>query len=171
VFFGVPHSGSKDKLVLLDRVTQPTPDLGGALVSLSGNDESDFIDAMTGGSPLSDTLAELFRGINSHCPIVSFYENKPTGKLGIVSLVVATVWRELVMHMVRLTGGQVVDEASAKIGLAGEYIIRLEANHSDMCRFDTVKDKQDHESYLLVKKRVQTLFNNALPNPSGVHVQ
>ncbi|KAK0742615.1 hypothetical protein B0T18DRAFT_167385 [Schizothecium vesticola] len=141
VFFGVPHLGGKDKLLFLGRVAQSALELMSGSASLSKKDESEFLDAITGGSPSSDTLTELFRGINSHCPIVSFYENKPTGKFGIV-----------------------VDEASAKIGLAGEYIIRLEANHSDMCRFDTTKE-QDHESYLLVKKRVQTLFNNALPTP------
>lgn len=63
------------------------------------------------------TLTELFRGINSHCPIVSFYENKPTVNFGIVSapFVVAVRW---VLGMVRLTRGQVVDEASADVDLA-----------------------------------------------------
>lgn len=162
MFFGVPHSGGKDKLLFLGRVAQSALELVSGSATLSKKNESEFLDAITGGSPSSDTLTELFRGINSHCPIVSFYENKPTGKFGIVSapFVVAVRW-----VFVLLTEEQVVDEASAKIGLAGEYIIRLEANHSEMCRFDTVKNEQDQESYLLVKKRVQTLFNNALPTP------
>ncbi|KAK1835683.1 hypothetical protein QBC39DRAFT_340870 [Podospora conica] len=142
VFFGVPHAGGNEKLLLMGKVAKSALDLAGGNVRFSSKDESDFLEAITGGSPSSDNLTELFRGINSHCPIVSFYENKPTGRFGII-----------------------VDEESAKIGLSGEYIIRLEANHSDMCRFDTDKDEQDYESYLLVKKRVQTLFNNALPAP------
>lgn len=50
---------------------------------------------------------------------MSFYENKPTGKFGIrvvsAPFVVAVRW---VLVMVRLTRGQVVDEASADIDLA-----------------------------------------------------
>lgn len=41
-------------------------------------------------------------------------------------------------------------------------MIKLNANHSDMCRFDPKSNKQDQESYRLVQKRLLNMYSKAI---------
>jgi hypothetical protein len=84
VFFGVPHRGNKEKVLFMKKVAKSVADHAVGHTGSSGSTESDFLEAITGGSSTLDTLTEQFRGLQAHCSIVSFYESKPYGSFGVV---------------------------------------------------------------------------------------
>jgi hypothetical protein len=57
---------------------------------------------------------------------------------------------------------QIVSKESATFGLAGsrENIIRLEANHSDICRFGD--SQQDQDNFEIVKGNIEELYLGAI---------
>ncbi|KAM7188698.1 hypothetical protein V8F33_010468 [Rhypophila sp. PSN 637] len=143
LFFGVPHNGGNETLLLMGKIAKGAVDFARRHIAWSTKDETDFLEAITGGSPSSDTIKTLFRGLSAQCDIVSFYEGKPYG-----------------IH------GTIVGYDSAILGFPRERVLRIEAHHSDVCRFDTRHDakdgKQDRESYKVVKRRLKVLVEQAV---------
>ena len=61
------------------------------------------------------------------------------------------------------TQRQVVPKSSAIFGLPGhrENIVRLNAGHSDMCRFDA-KDQRDQDNLEIVLSNLEDVYDKAL---------
>ncbi|KAE9987514.1 hypothetical protein EG328_002499 [Venturia inaequalis] len=103
------------------------------LVSRSAS--NDIIQAVTSGSLYADTLYDNWVHRLADCPIVSFYEGC----------------------------GNIVSKKSATFGLPGsmENVVRLEADHSNICRFDTGL-QADLDNYKLVRTNVIRLYKQAI---------
>ncbi|KAA6408714.1 MAG: hypothetical protein FRX48_07796 [Lasallia pustulata] len=102
--------------------------------SLGLQPKDDIFETLKDGSIFADTLKESWRHqLESH-QIVSFWE-------GI---------------------GDVVSRESATFGLSGsrENIVRLDADHRDLCRFDYSMHDQDNSK--LVRGNIQALYKGAI---------
>ena len=65
---------------------------------------------------------------------------------------------------------QVVPKKSATFGLPGhrENIVRLDASHSDMCRFDGI-DQRDKDNLKIVSSNLEDAYEQALKSCESVH--
>lgn len=96
---------------------------------------SDIVETLKKGSLFTDVLTEHSRHQLESYLIVSFWEGT----------------------------GDVVTKDSATFGLFGhrENIVRLNASHSDMCRFDA-KDQRDKDNLEFVLSNLEDLYDEAL---------
>jgi hypothetical protein len=126
VFFATPHRGSS------------SASLGSVAASVAKrvlrNPDNTFLEALKVDSLYSDELIENFRGRLSRYRILSFYESKPYLGHKIVSKS-----QKSFLHMLIV---KIVDKNSATLGLPSEQEsqIGLDADHSGICRFETVND-------------------------------
>ena len=95
---------------------------------------NDLIETIKSGSLFSDLLAEQWRHQLESYQIISFWE-------GI---------------------GDIVPKKSACFGLPGdrENIVRLDARHSDMCRFD--QSQHDQDNLKLVISNIEDLYDDSM---------
>ncbi|KAL8403380.1 hypothetical protein RB594_008580 [Gaeumannomyces avenae] len=135
-FFGCPHRGG-NQATLGDVVAR----MARALLGKSGNS---FIEALKRGSLFSDTISDDFRQVVGPLRVLSFYETKPLGRIGVV-----------------------VDKRSATIGLPGtqETQIPLDANHSYICRFENDRDS----TYRQVSDNIVRMINDATSHRGEEH--
>ncbi|KAF2738595.1 hypothetical protein EJ04DRAFT_541275 [Polyplosphaeria fusca] len=138
VFLGTPHRGSKiaeaGKLVgsvanAVLRITQ--------IANVTGSIRSDLISALRADSGNLQSLTESFHDQLDYLKIATFYERQPTPPL-----------QKLV-----------VDRESAILGIPGEQVIPLNADHRSMCRFDS-----RNKEYLTVLNEVRRLARDAKAN-------
>ena len=63
-----------------------------------------------------------------------------------------------------------VPRKSAVFGLPGdrENIVRLNASHSDMCRFD--ESQQDQDNFNLVRSNIEDLYEEAIKRSECIKV-
>lgn len=103
---------------------------------------NDIIETLKSGSLFTDLLGEQWRHQLESYQLVSFWE-------GI---------------------GNVVPKKSATFGLPGERenIIELNAEHSELCRFDS--DRRDQDNFKLVANNIQDLYEAALATSESVDV-
>ncbi|KAI0419146.1 hypothetical protein F5X98DRAFT_335341 [Xylaria grammica] len=131
-FFSTPHEGGN--------VQSAKVKLGFAAAriaeSLGFNSNDSIVQALTPGSLFGDFLREAFRHQLENYLIVSFWEKKST----------------------------IVTKESATFGLPGhrENILGLEADHSNICKFNTDEedDRDIYESF--VEHNFQWLYEEAL---------
>ncbi|KAI9764543.1 MAG: hypothetical protein M1840_008369 [Geoglossum simile] len=115
VFFGTPHQGGN------------CTSLGGIAASIARlslrNPSNSFMEALKADSLFADDLVQDFRQQLEDYYVLSFYETLPFKKLGVV-----------------------VDKRSATLDLplTRETQIALDANHSDICKFEAI-DSDDYE--------------------------
>jgi hypothetical protein len=140
VFFGTPHRGGNNA------------GLGNVAAKIvrivSTNPGNTFMEALRANSLFADSMVDDFRQRLLDYHILSFYETRPYGNLGIV-----------------------VDKHSATLGLPGsrEKQIALDADHSRMCKFESNKDPiyKQVEVNLLEMIRDASSPSEAGPAPSG----
>jgi hypothetical protein len=67
-----------------------------------------------------------------------------------------------VLEEALLRATQIVPRESSRFGLPGdrENIVKLDADHGDVCRFDT--SKHDQDNYELVRGNIKDIYKNAL---------
>ena len=76
-------------------------------------------------------------------------------------LQVASLWPVLEETLLN-EHSQIVHRESSRFGLPGdrENIVKLDADHRDVCRFDT--SEHDQDNYELVRGNVKDIYKNAL---------
>lgn len=59
---------------------------------------------------------------------------------------------------------KIVPKESSRFGLPGtrENIVKLDADHNGVCRFDTKTSEEDEDNYNKVRANVEDLYENAL---------
>ncbi|KAI1149277.1 hypothetical protein F4825DRAFT_464274 [Nemania diffusa] len=126
VFFATPHRGGNGAAVgdIATKIAR------GVLL----NPGNTFMEALKRNSIFAETLIDDFRQQLEDYPVLSFYETRPMGKLGIVSYTYRVLRRWLMM--------KIVDKRSATLGLPGtrEIQIGLDADHRDVCKFKSAED-------------------------------
>ena len=152
MFFGTPHAGGNGALVAV-----------GSLVAqiatrLGFRAKSDLVSTLKNGSIFSDILQDSFRHQLLSYQIVSFYE-----KIGNVCSYT------YIPKDQPPDNDQIVPIASAKFGLPGdkERILGIDADHSDICRFDPA-NQQDKDNLEKVMSSVEDLYNVALAKGESV---
>ncbi|KAI9774757.1 MAG: hypothetical protein M1839_001624 [Geoglossum umbratile] len=129
VFFGTPHQGGN------------LASLGNIAASIARlclrNPPNSFMEALEKDSLFADELAQDFREQLEDYYVLSFYETLPFKKLGLI-----------------------VDKRSATFGLplSRETQIALDANHSDICKFEAI----DSDDYEQVEDNIVELARRAL---------
>lgn len=103
---------------------------------------NDVIETLKSGSLFTDLLGEQWRHQLESYQLISFWE-------GI---------------------GNIVPKRSATFGLSGtrENIVELNAEHSDLCRFD--ESRRDKDNFKLVANNIQDLYEAALERSESVDV-
>ncbi|KAF1841306.1 uncharacterized protein K460DRAFT_419391 [Cucurbitaria berberidis CBS 394.84] len=138
IFLGTPHRGSRiadtgkavgDFANALLRVAQVT--------SLTGAIRSDLVSALSADSDSLQALATSFHDQLDHLDIVTFYERKIAFPLSSL----------------------VVDRESAIMGIPGEQVIPLNADHRSMCRFEA-----KNTEYLTVLNQIRRLSRGIKPS-------
>ena len=104
--------------------------------------DSDTIEVLKSGSMFADLLAEQWRHQLESYQIVSFWEGV----------------------------GDMVPKKSAAFGLSGERenIVKLDARHSDLCRFDEIQ--HDRDNFRLVSSNIEDLYGDALKRCESINV-
>ncbi|KAK6952740.1 hypothetical protein Daesc_005034 [Daldinia eschscholtzii] len=127
-FFGTPHRGGNNA------------EIGGVVAniarSLLGNPSNTFMSAVKEGTFL-DLIEDDFRQLLESFQILTFYETKPMGRLGIV-----------------------VDQNSAILGLPGtrEKQIALDKDHRNICKFSS----HDDPEYQQVADNIASMVYSAI---------
>ena len=103
---------------------------------------NDVIETLKNGSLFVDLLGEQWRHQLESYQLVSFWEGK----------------------------SNIVPKKSAIFGLPGtrENIVELNADHSNLCRYDN--SMQDQDNFKLVANNIQDLYENALKRSESVEV-
>ncbi|KAI0400737.1 hypothetical protein F4802DRAFT_583836 [Xylaria palmicola] len=128
VFFATPQQGGNNA------------GLGDAVAGIArcvlGNPSNTFMTALKSSSTFLSIITDDFRQLLEDFQIISFYETRPLGPLGIV-----------------------VDPKSALLGLPGtrERQIPLDADHRGICKFDSNEDSR----YKQVEDNIAQMINNA----------
>ncbi|KAI9760923.1 MAG: hypothetical protein M1835_000077, partial [Candelina submexicana] len=117
VFFATPHQGGADSKVTLGNIA------ASVARGILRNPDNTFMEALKKNSLFGESLIRTFRSELESFQICSFFETLPTKKLGLI-----------------------VDKKSATLGLdtSREKIIQMQADHSSICKFDSV-DGSDFE--------------------------
>ncbi|GAB1316536.1 DUF676 domain-containing protein (Fragment) [Madurella fahalii] len=132
LLYGTPHAGS-DR----DRWLSIAKGLGGLMPIWKGG-ASALVEAMTSNSSDIADICEDFRHLSCRYAIVSFYETR--------------AWPG--------TGKPIVDKMSSLMHLDHEDQVPLEANHVELCRFES----EDDEGFKRTVKRI-TRAARGMPNP------
>ncbi|KAH7175225.1 hypothetical protein EDB81DRAFT_769464 [Dactylonectria macrodidyma] len=131
VFFGTPHEGGNK-----DEAKISLGFTAARIAKKLGFDSNDsIVKVLTPGSLFGDFLRESFRHQLENYFIVSFWEKEST----------------------------LVTKESATFGLAGhrETILGLDADHSNMCKFNTKLD-DDRDIYECVQNNITWLYDEAM---------
>ncbi|ETS83042.1 hypothetical protein PFICI_04918 [Pestalotiopsis fici W106-1] len=129
VFFGTPHGGGK---------IAETGDLVARIVRrISGRPKNSFMSALRKDSSLANTIANDFRQFLEVFQFQSYYETRPLKYFGIV-----------------------VDQKAAVLGLPDtrERSIGLDADHYDICKFESQSDPV----YRQVEENIARMVNEAV---------
>ncbi len=115
---------------------------------------SDIVETLKSGSLFTDILEEQWRHQLLSYQIISFWEG--------IGDVCTHHSSQLIRFLTITWMDQIVPKKSAVFGLPGdrENIVRLDASHSDMCRFD--QSRQDQDNFKLVWNNVEDLYKEAL---------
>ncbi|OTB11225.1 hypothetical protein K445DRAFT_26789 [Daldinia sp. EC12] len=139
-FFGTPHRGGNNA------------GIGGVVAniarSLLGNPSNTFMSAVK-ESTFLDLIEDDFRQLLERFQILTFYETKPMGRLGIV-----------------------VDQNSAILGLPGtrEKQIALDKDHRNICKFSS----HDDPEYQQVAGNIASMVDSAIcarASPEPIHIE
>ncbi|KAI1372216.1 hypothetical protein F4677DRAFT_433331 [Hypoxylon crocopeplum] len=127
-FFGTPHKGGNCSGIG-DVVAKIAR-------SILGNPSNSFMEALKGGSLFLDSINDDFRQLMEDFQFLSFYETQALSRFGVV-----------------------VNKSSATLGLPGtrEKQIALDANHRNICKFDSEKDS----SYQQVADNISRIIADA----------
>ncbi|OHF02107.1 NACHT and WD domain-containing protein [Colletotrichum orchidophilum] len=132
VFLSTPHRGT-NLAGILNKVLQ---------VSF-GASSRPFITELVAGSSMLEKVNENFRQVARKLQIVSFYETRPT-------------------PVSELNQIMILDKDSSVLGYPGEISKPLDANHSDLCKYDSQNDPR----YITVRNVLKTLVEQS--NKSGI---
>ncbi|KAI9720649.1 MAG: hypothetical protein M1812_002829 [Candelaria pacifica] len=130
VFFATPHQGGADAKVTLGNIA------ASVARGVLRNPDNTFMEALKKNSLFEEGLIRAFRSQLESYRICSFFETLPM-KLGLI-----------------------VDKKSATLGLdsSREKMIQMQANHSSICKFDSV----DGSDYELVQENIGELAEDAV---------
>jgi protein SERAC1 len=134
VFFGTPHQGGNG--VLIGQVIESV------VSSIGVTTKNNILEALKKEGQLSLEARESFRSIIEDFQYLSIVEGKPKPGFGIV-----------------------VPQQSATLGLGTgrETIISVDADHSQMCKFDG-----DSGLFIPVKHHILQIVSQALKNGAGL---
>ncbi|KAI3541456.1 NACHT and WD domain-containing protein [Colletotrichum filicis] len=132
VFMSTPHRGT-NLASLLHKVLQ---------VSF-GASSRQFITELVAGSSTLEKVNENFRHAARKLQIVSFYETRPT-------------------PVSKLSQMMILDKDSSVLGYPGEISKPLDANHSELCKYESLTDPR----YITVRNALITLIEDS--KKSGV---
>ena len=144
-FFATPHHGGDSMLVNLGGVVSKIA------IALGFQKGDDVLETLKNGSIFSDIMREHWRHQLLEYDIISFW-----GALDNVKF-------ESVMELcVLIVGLQVVPRESARFGIPGdrENVVKLNADHSGICKFGSTVAEQDN--FKLVKVNIRDIYKNAL---------
>ncbi|KAI9685704.1 MAG: hypothetical protein M1822_004264 [Bathelium mastoideum] len=122
--------------------------------------DSDMGEALKSGSLYTDILKEFWRERLLDFDLVSFWEGvgnvSTTSRTNCLSLGIDTC------RIVLLIVDQIVPRESAIFGVPSdkENIVKLTADHSNLCRFDL--SEKDQDNYKLVRGNIEDLYESAL---------
>ncbi|KAI9764687.1 MAG: hypothetical protein M1839_005787 [Geoglossum umbratile] len=133
IFFGTPHQGSG--------VAGYGEVLTRVAASVVREPSTQFVRALRANSGQLTQLTEEFRLRLPKCPVVSFYELRP----------------------MRGAFSVVVEKDSALLGVNAEDQIPVDANHREMCKFES----RDDDAYENLCKRVRRLLAVSAIGPVG----
>jgi hypothetical protein len=145
-FFATPHHGGDWMLVSLGEIAAK-------IATAVGFQKGDgVVETLKDGSIFSDIMQEHWRHQLLTYDIISFW-----GALDSVSLRAFTK----LMHLL-ITGSQIVLRESARFGMPGdrENVVKLNADHSAVCKFGPSQTDQDN--FKLVRGNIRDLCKNAL---------
>jgi hypothetical protein len=116
--------------------------------------------ALQSGSVFADCLREAFRHQLEKYRIVSFWEGRGNVSPSLPRIEPRRFWNPLTDALDYVL--QIVSKQSATFGLPGikENIVRLEADHRSMCKFDLLCP-DDKDNYSLVIGNLLTLVASA----------
>ncbi|KAK5735538.1 hypothetical protein LTR17_008071 [Elasticomyces elasticus] len=133
VFFGTPHRGGEHV---------PLGKLAARIVrAVYRNPNNSFLEALEKDSIFADSIAQDFCNVAESFKVVSFYENRPTGPLGLIA-----------------------DKKSAVLGLGSNREIRiaLDLDHRNICKFGSEYD----DDYEMVRDNIVEMIEEAIENAS-----
>ncbi|KAB5522826.1 hypothetical protein GE09DRAFT_493848 [Coniochaeta sp. 2T2.1] len=128
IFLSTPHRGT-NLAEILNRILQ---------VSFVTNPMK-FIAELAAGSQTLQRLNEQFRHVAPNLQIISFYETRPTPVL-------------------KKTQIMVLGKDSSMLGYPGEVSKPLDADHHDVCKFDSVSDPR----YITVRNALLNVISKAV---------
>ncbi|KAK4896822.1 hypothetical protein LTR27_005419 [Elasticomyces elasticus] len=129
VFFGTPHRGGEHV---------PLGKLAARIVrAVYRNPNNSFLEALEKDSIFADSIAQDFCNVAESFKVVSFYENRPTGPLGLI-----------------------VDKKSAVLGLGSNREIRiaLDLDHRNICKFGSEYD----DDYEMLRDNIVEMIEEAI---------
>lgn len=142
MFFGTPHRGS-------DKANYGKI-LANVATGVLQKPKSKLINALESNSEMLMRLNSEFKFDAPDMEIMTFYETK---RMGPFSGLVRT--RDPIAHgLVTDHIQQIVEKHSALLELSHEDTQPVDANHRDMCKFDT----RNHETYKKLVKRVNRIL-------------
>ncbi|KAL2041461.1 hypothetical protein N7G274_005843 [Stereocaulon virgatum] len=143
LFFATPHRGVRGILdlgILLGNALDVGLRASGARVLTGKTTRKDLLSNLSANSEILRNISTSFRHLLGRFAIFTFYETEETRPMG------------------RL----IVDQDSAMMGVQGEKLIGIFANHTDMCRFDS----KDNADYVVIVSAIQQLCREVCHDPS-----
>jgi hypothetical protein len=146
-FFATPHNGGDWRLVRLGSLVSQIAMAAGF------QQGDDVIEVLRSGSMFSDIMYEHWRHQLLEYDIVSFWGG--LDKVGLATL----CYEDLPVLM---TTEKVVPRESARLGMPGdrENVVKLEADHSGVCKFG--HSETDQDNLKLVCTNIKDLVQSAL---------
>jgi hypothetical protein len=146
VFFGTPHRGGNNA-----KLGAVVADVFRAIL---GNPKNTFMEALKGkSSPFSDDLVRKFQLLVQDYSILSFFETRHMGRIGMVCICWPCENKESTYLR------QIVPAHSATLGSGtNEKQIPIDADHRQMCKFDFDQDL----IYSQVSKNIVELTEHAI---------
>jgi hypothetical protein len=147
-FFATPHHGGDWMLVSLGRVAAK---IATAVGFQKGDD---VVETLKDGSIFSDIMQGHWRHQLLKYDIISFW-----GALDSVGLRICIDLKYMLIIAL-----QIVPRESARFGMPGdrENVVKLNADHSGVCKFGPSQTDQDN--FKLVRSNIRDLYKNALKN-------
>ncbi|KAF8246924.1 hypothetical protein K440DRAFT_319374 [Wilcoxina mikolae CBS 423.85] len=140
VFFGTPHRGGNG--VTLGKC------VANIMSAITGELQGSLLSTLEKNSVLNDDICDNFCLQKEEYEVVTFYETLPM-KIKFEG------WFQWLSQSARMV---IVDRASAKLGAAEEVVLDLNADHSNLCKFESLDD----EGYKIVVRHLKGLVDRAM---------
>jgi hypothetical protein len=146
-FFATPHHGGDWKLVSLGGVATKVA------TAMGFQKGDDVLETLKKGSIFSEIMEEHWRHRLLEYDIISFWGARDNVSIGSCSKPGA---------FVNCIACQIVPPESARFAMPGdhEHIVKLNADHSSVCKFGPSQTDQDN--FKLVRANIKDLYDNAL---------